>query len=267
MKKIIILLIAIVSLPAFVGCELEEDAQFNYVTFGEQVLGLDVQEFESNSIEVTVYTANVAGSDRTFNISVDESSTLNAEAYNIPATVTIPANSNKATFTIEVSDNNLPPAGGTLVLEIEGEEGLLTGDPLELVVSKICEFDPAGMYVNNSGFFGEEFPVEVIAGDEPNEYIIEDLYAEGTDITFIVNEDYSITVPFQDAWVSGDYGQASIEGTDDARVSPCTGEIFLAVEHTVEAGSFGVITEELTKSADAGAGEETEEEGEEETTE
>ena len=49
-------------------------------------------------------------------------------------------------------------------------------------------------------------------------------------------------------------------GQAASRVDPCTNRVILALEHTVDAGSFGVITETLTKGDDAGEdtdGEET----------
>ena len=57
-------------------------------------------------------------------------------------------------------------------------------------------------------------------------------------VTF--NDDGTATVPKQDAWVSGTYGQASVEG--GGPVYDCADLIILDLEHTVAAGSFGVGT-------------------------
>ncbi len=252
MRKYITLLFAAVTMAAFVGCSSDDDAGFNYVTFESNSMNLAVQQFGSQSREVTVYTGNVSGSDRTFDISVDPASTVNAEAYTVPETVTIPGGTNEATFTIEVADNNLSNEGGTLVLRFASEEGLYTGNALTFNVSKICDFDPVGTYTNNSGFFETEVPAEIMAGDAAGEFVIPGLFAEGTDITFTVNADNSITVPAQNGWVSADYGQVTVTGQAASRVEPCTGRVVLALEHTVSAGSFGVITETLTKGDDAG---------------
>lgn len=249
MKKYLILFIATVSMSFAVGCSSDDNLEggLNFVTFEADELGFGVQEAGTGSLEVTVFTGNVTGSDRTFAINVDESSTLNSETYTVPATVTIPGGSNESTFVVEGTDTNLPNSGGSLILNLENEEGLYTGDPLTINVSRICPFDPAGSYIDTSGYFGAEFPAEIVAGAAAGEYIVKDLFAEGVDLNFTINEDNSITVPIQEAYVDATYGQASVEGGAGSKVSPCTGEVILVLEHTVSAGTFGEITELFTK--------------------
>lgn len=250
---------AVVSTSFFVGCDSDDEiTPPNYVTFGTNSVDLVVNENSSASFDVTVYTANETGSDRTFTINVDESSTLNSEALNMPSTVTIPANSNEATFTVDVTDTNLDNAGETLILTIQGEQGVYTGDPLEVNIARFCEFEPVGTFLNNSGWFEAEFPVVVEAGSAAGQYVVIDMFEEGTDITFTVNEDLTVTVPTQDAWFhAAQYGQASVTGQEGSGVEPCNGIVTLVLQHTVEAGSFGTASEVLTVQADGGDGGDT----------
>lgn len=251
MKKYLIVFISMLSMSCFVGCDSGDDLETaNYVTFESDVLGFGVEKDGSASLEVTVYTSHITGSDRTFSIQVD-TTTLDPEAYTLPSSVTVPGNSNEGTFTVKVTDTNVDNAGEKLTLSIGEEQGVFTGNPLQILIARICPFEITGTFVDQSEFYGAEINVEVVAGSEPGMYIVKDLFAPGTDITFTVNPDFSIAVLKQNGWVSGTYGQASVESaTSDSGVSskvlPCDGIIYLALEHTVSAGSFGVIVETLT---------------------
>ena len=250
MKKYIILAVTALSLVVS-SCEQADVNDFdppNYATFEANTMDFSVQQNDQASYDVTVYTADEVGSDRNVAINVQSSTTLNAESYTVPATVTIPANTNEGTFTVNLADQNLSNNGGTLVLRLgTSEDTEVVGQPLTINVSKICPFDIAGTYNNASGFFEAEFDVEVVAGENANQFVVKNLFADGTDITFTVNADNSITVPTQNAWVSGTYGQAQVTGQAGSKLEPCLGKITLALNHTVSAGSFGTITEVLTK--------------------
>lgn len=127
-------------MPLFTGCESEEEfAPLNYVSFEDTSMDFTVNENSSGSFDVTLYTSNKTGSDRTFEIVVDESSTLNSAAFIIPSSVVVPANSNEATFTVEVTDSGISNTGETLVLALGDEEGLYRGQPLNVNVFRFCE--------------------------------------------------------------------------------------------------------------------------------
>lgn len=248
MKKYLILFITTISFSFFVGCE-DADDDFNppnYVTFAENSMNFAVNQNSSGSVEVTIFTANTTGSDRTFTINVEESSTLNSDSYDIPGTVVVPANSNEGTFTVNVTDNSLDDAGDVLVLTVGGGDEFYSGAPLTLNIAKICEFEPVGIFTNNSGWYEQEYNVELVAGATENQYVVKDMFAAGTDITFTVNPDYTITVPKQNAWMHSSYGQASVTGRPGSALSPCTGEATLVLQHTVSAGSFGTYPEVLS---------------------
>lgn len=147
MKKYLILFMAVVSTSFFVGCDSDDEfTPPNYVTFANQEMNISVDQNSSASIDVTVFTANTTGSDRTFPIIVSANSTLDAAAYNVPANVTIPANSNETTFTVEVNDTNISNEGESLILTLEGAAELYTGDSLVISVVRNCPSDLEGTY-------------------------------------------------------------------------------------------------------------------------
>src|SRR5690606_7281443 len=139
MKKILILFIAVIS-TTFVACDYDTDYNPpNYVSFqtGPTAVGVDLNS--STTQEVTVYTANVVDQDRTFNIVVRSNSTLNAEAYTVPATVTVPGGSNVGTFTVDISDVNISPEGSSIVLGFAPVDGHYVGGTHTLNVSQLCD--------------------------------------------------------------------------------------------------------------------------------
>lgn len=136
MKKILILLVA-VSASLFTGCQYDDDLDPpNYITFANRSASVGVPVDGSSTYEATVYTANVSGESRSFNIITG--GTLGAGGFTVPASVTVPAGSNEATIMVEVSDVGLGVAGKTLTLALEKGPGLSTGSALTLNVARSC---------------------------------------------------------------------------------------------------------------------------------
>lgn len=141
MKKYLLLLTVLFSTVLFVGCQYDDDiSEPNYVSLefkkGGANVGVDIGG--SASYDVMVYSANTSNSDREFSVNVDVSSTLSAEAYTVPATVTIPGGSNEGMFSVQVSDVDLGLTGKKLLLNIEKEAGLSVGTPFQINVSRTC---------------------------------------------------------------------------------------------------------------------------------
>src|SRR5690606_3609429 len=100
-----------------VSCNFDDDfTEPNVVSLerGPQEVPVDLNG--STTRDVTIYTGNITGGDRTFDINVG--GTLNAAAYNIPASVTVPGGSNQATFSITIADEGINPEGETLLLSV-----------------------------------------------------------------------------------------------------------------------------------------------------
>jgi hypothetical protein len=175
-KHFLKLFVVLLSLGLVTSCDYDDDfVEPNYVTFDSNSIALDVLENSSTTREVTIYTGNKVGTDRTFNLVVDATSTLATSVYELPSSVVVPANSNEVSFTVNLSDNGLANSGGTLVLMLEKTGTYSTGNPLTLNVSKVCPFDinrfvgtfdatevfTAGSNAGFSFLEGESFPVEL----------------------------------------------------------------------------------------------------------
>lgn len=257
MKKHFFLLIMALSLSVFVGCDYDDEyTPPNYVTFEKPTYGLIVNEGQSSTMNVTVYTANITNSDRTFDISILPSTTLSAAAYTIPTSVTIPAGTNEATFTVEVSDTNLNNAGDKLIFKLGEERGLSTGPVLSanagrfstVNITRVCPFEIAGEYMITEGAATTSRPVTIVAGTAANQYIAKDLYGVGFDITFTVNPTTGvITVPRQPGFVHPDFGAGTVISMTGSRVEACDKRLRILIQRSVSAGNFATRTDILRK--------------------
>lgn len=208
MNKFLYTLIAAVGLSLFTGCSYEDDiSEPNYVTFESESKAISVVDTESETLEVTIYTGNITGADRTFEIIVDETSTLDASTYTLPETVTVPANSNEGTFSVEIQGSGIDNEGDVLVLELPEDAELSAGDPLTISVLKICPFDASGWVGTydveevftggqNEGLslaaaFGESYQIEMEADPSDSGSVIlqnsdgfDQYFVDGTVLTF-----------------------------------------------------------------------------------
>lgn len=170
MKKNIYFILSLVMLSfTVVSCDFDDDfTEPDYVRleFAPGAVPLGVAVGGSTSYDVNVYSAKNMESDRTYNITVDGS--ITPEAYDVPQTVTIPAGSNEASFTVSASDIGLGVAGKTMVLSIEEEPEFTVGDPLSFSVARVCP--------------GEEFTLDFTLDSYPGETGYEILDADGNSI-------------------------------------------------------------------------------------
>jgi hypothetical protein len=144
MKKITNILLLFLAVFAFNSCseETEGTEDLNYIAFESNSLTLGVDIGGTAEHEVKVYTTQIMGSDRVFPIVVrEDATTADAQAYNIPASVTVPANSNEGTFTVGLADVNVGKEGKSVVVDFTNEEGWYTGDPTTLNIAQICPFN------------------------------------------------------------------------------------------------------------------------------
>lgn len=177
MKKYLVLFVSVLSTAFFVGCSDDDFTPADYVSFAD-VPTISVNEGESKTVEVKVYTSIETGSARTFNVNVREESTLSPSAYTVSENVTIPANSNVGTVTVDISGAGIANAGDVLILELEATNGTITGEPKSLSLFKVCPFDASqwfGTYdifegfvaganegLNLAGVVGESFQIELL---------------------------------------------------------------------------------------------------------
>jgi|TARA_R110000868_G_scaffold149070_1_gene371310 hypothetical protein len=127
MKKISTLFLAVFSMLAFTGCE-DDESTLNFVSFeGFDYETVVVDVNGSATQEVIIYSSDKSGSDRTYNISVDASSTAAAGSYDVPTSVIIPGGTNKGTFTVTMSDVDLGIGVNSLILNFDNAEGVFDG--------------------------------------------------------------------------------------------------------------------------------------------
>ena len=140
MKKAILLLLTIASISMLNSCDedLKDSSNLNYVTFSQATYNAGVDPNGSTTLEIPVYSANISGSDRSFEIAVDDSSTGADGSYQVPAAVTIPGGSNEGILSVVLSDVNLGIGINTLVLNFQASEGLFTGDPTTVRYVQNC---------------------------------------------------------------------------------------------------------------------------------
>lgn len=227
--------LVLLALGLVASCNYDDDMEApNYVSFQFSPVGANVgvPVDGSTTYEAKVYTADIVDQDRQFDVVVNSSSTLGAEAYNIPATVTVPAGSNEGTVTVDVSDVNLGVSGKKLVLNIQKTGEVSVGDPLTLNVSRTCPgkefvidfqfdgyasetsweiFDAAGNSVVEGGGYVDDQPSAsrslcLSAGDYTFE--VKDSYGDGLTYPNLG----SVTLSYAGqviATISGDYNEGT----------------------------------------------------------
>ena len=156
MKILTTILLLIFSLLAFNNCsdEVIGTKDINYVSFQGATSKIVVEKNSTASSDIKIYTTQVTGSDRTFGVGViAASTTVAAAAYTVPATVTIPANSNDGTLTVKIADNNLSNAPVTLGLKVTSQADLFIGNNASLKIQKHCTLNIdqfVGTYTGNT---------------------------------------------------------------------------------------------------------------------
>ncbi|GET25704.1 hypothetical protein [Prolixibacter sp. NT017] len=160
MKKILSFILLFAALFSFNRCEnnIKGTNDLNYVTFEATAIDMGVDLNGTTTGDVKVYTTQKTGSDRTFNINVitDETS-ADPEAYDVPASVTVPANSNVGTLTIGISDVNIGENGETLVLDFQPQEGLFRGKSTTITITQICPYNEVILNMNFDSYPEESY--------------------------------------------------------------------------------------------------------------
>ena len=182
MKNLNYLFIFAISVLAFKSCATDVDvtSDLNYINFESAEFDFGVDLFSTNEREVVVYSTQVKGKDRIFDILVDlEATTADVQAYTVPATVTIPANSNEGTLNITVSDINIGEEGKKIVLKLVAQQGLFIGNAITLNISQVCPSNEVILNITFDGY-SEECSWELL--DSTGAIISEFAYAAGIDV-------------------------------------------------------------------------------------
>jgi hypothetical protein len=240
MRNIKLLLLAVFSLVVFNSCTDEvEPLNTNYVTFGSTSYNFGVDAGSTGTtFDIPVYSANITGSDRSINVSIDmDNTTAAAGSYTVPTSVTIPAGKNEGMLSVVLSDTNLGIGTNTIVVLFEGGvEGLSTGSSMAINYIQNCSevtgtldiafdgygsettwkiLDSEGGTVVSGGPYadGQETASEniTICGGRTFTFVIEDTFGDG--LSYPENGTYTLTIGgVVKASGGGDFGK--IEETD-----------------------------------------------------
>jgi hypothetical protein len=160
MKRIAFFTLLMLSVFGFDSCkdQIAGTEFINYAAFDTNVPTIIVNKGTSTDMDINVYATQSTGAERTFDVAVvAANTTANTASYNVPVTLTIPANSNKGTITVTASDNNLGEAPVTLNLKISSsDKDIIIGtDVITLKIQKFCPFvinDFVGSWPGTDGF-------------------------------------------------------------------------------------------------------------------
>ncbi len=134
------------------------------ITFPQSSVMLPVPETESRSIDVAINASTISSSDRTYNIVLNaDETTVNVDAYTLPTSVTIPADSYEGILTVSGTD-----VSGLLSSDIEkivfsigglSDTTDIDNDTIEILIFSYCEVPSTfmvGDYVleDGGGWFG-----------------------------------------------------------------------------------------------------------------
>ncbi len=123
LKKSFALFTALTLAFAVVSCEEDNSADsqaVNYVGL-ENYQTVEISDGQTVVVEGRILASEATGSDRTFNLVVDASTTHGAANYSVPATVTIPAGSKQGIYEVTVIGNALVD-GNKIVVSLEADE-------------------------------------------------------------------------------------------------------------------------------------------------
>ncbi|MEH6406688.1 MAG: hypothetical protein V7767_05350 [Leeuwenhoekiella sp.] len=140
MKKIIILVNLLCCLSFLVSCEEGDLERANYVSFESTDYDFGVDLGSSNTRDIKIYSTMVTGSERIFDINVEaDMSTADPGSYELPASVTIPANSNEGILSLNIKDLNIGIGGKKLVLSLAPKDDLYVGEMITLNIFQDCD--------------------------------------------------------------------------------------------------------------------------------
>ncbi|MBG7613545.1 hypothetical protein IU405_14920 [Polaribacter sp. BAL334] len=201
MKKFKLILLTVLTVFAFTSCEEEMPAgqNANYITFAKTTYSTGVDVGGTKSVDIPVYTANVVGTDRSFDITVLPTSTAAAGSYTVPTSVSIPAGSNEGTLTIVLTDTNLGIGVNALRLKFADVEGLSIGANTTLSYIQNCTEVTATLNITFDGYGSEtgwrvtDALGGVVASKAAGTY--SDGQASATEtITLCAGRDYTFTI-------------------------------------------------------------------------
>ena len=201
MKNIKLLLLAVLAVFTFNSCEEETPTPqgANYITFAKTSYSTGVDVGGTKTVDIPIYTANVVGTDRSFDIEILPTSTAAAGSYTVPSSVTIPAGSNEATLSVVLTDTNLGIGVNALRLSIVAQDGLSKGPNTVISYIQNCTEITATLSITFDGYGSEtgwrvtDALGGVVASKAAGAYADGQASASET-ITLCAGRDYTFTI-------------------------------------------------------------------------
>lgn len=138
MKKILVLLVIITVLSCDSDNSFSTVSDYDFISFENDNVTFELDQDGESSQMITVYNSKTYSNDRTYNLEVLlESTTISAESYAVPASVTIPANERSAQFDVTITDNGFG-SGDRLVLGFADGNTALNPHPLQMDIVIVC---------------------------------------------------------------------------------------------------------------------------------
>jgi len=166
MKKIKLIAYLFIAICTLNSCTDEVDPQgTNYITFESDSYSFGVTIDGEDTKTITVYAASMSASARTLEIVVvSDETTADAASYTVPASFTIPANSNVAEIPVTISDLNIGDDGKTLTLGLVSKEGFYIGGNIALNISRLCADGTKSLkiLIENKDGYPDEIALDLI---------------------------------------------------------------------------------------------------------
>lgn len=234
MKTLNTFLILILSLIVMTGCENDDTiaiSEIEYISFGKLDYSVGIDPGGSETIEIPVYTGNIASSDRSFDISVDATGAATG-SFTIPSSVTIPGGTNEGTLVVTLSDVNLGIGINNLSIEFVNDGDIFTSDPTSINYVQNCTEVTATLdfvfdfYSEETGWRITDALGGIIASKPIGTYAGRATATES--ITLCAGRDYTLVVTDQ-------YGDGMFDGVDEGSYTLTIG----GVVKVSDGGSFG----------------------------
>ncbi len=239
MKKLTYILV-LLTIGAFLNScsdEPEFTKNLNFASFEFSPVNVVMEKNSTVDRTVKVYTTQVTNSDRTFTIQVlSDLTTADPGSYTVPASVTVPANSNVGEFTVSMSDVNIPATGVELVLGLESEEVLYTGSDLTINMQLLCPFaieDFVGDFIITEAGYGDYATTITLDPDVPNRIWITNFWDYTDDLAYFDfdPDNGTITMPSQ-VITMGDGNDYTCIGS--GTYNKCTGTFHMEYQGDVD---------------------------------
>ncbi|WP_299366313.1 DUF1735 domain-containing protein [Winogradskyella sp.] len=199
----------------FVACESETDvvgvSDYNLISFQDDNFNFELNQDGVSTKTITVYNSRTSSSDVTYNLEVlplefngGSGSTIASDYYNVPSSVTIPANERSAQFDVTIIDNSFG-SSDRLVLGFADEDFALNPHPISMPIVIVCPVNELVLDITFDSYAEETSwelyidintsPTLIASGsgydDLDNESIIERICIEDGDFGFVIYDAFS----------------------------------------------------------------------------